>query len=702
MKKVGLIWLCLIWLLAGCSTSSKTPLLDEFHKPTSADELDLDANELDFDLLPVDDTKDNKVNFDGGIFRGSGVFVNKNLATRKPVRTETGEVTLNFDNADIREVIKAILGDILGENYTIDPGVKGTVSVQTQQKITKQAVLPMLETLLRMNGVVLLRDGQYYKAMPVSMAARGAMSPRLSSARETGYGSRIFPLKYIAAAEMMKIVAPLLPDDGSVKIIEGQNLLLINGTGPELNHVAETIAIFDVDWLAGMSIALFPVENTDPKSLATELEQLVSNDKSPISGMVRMVPIERLNSLLVMSPQADYLVQVGAWVKRLDQAQNEAGQRMYVYYVQNAKASELADLLNDIVSGSGKTKKSSKVKLSPKTKSVDIKSKKRKTAKKSQHDGIAYGDMESVRVIADDVNNALLIMADPQGYRLIMSALKKLDITPLQVLVEVTIAEVVLNDGLRYGVQWYFKDTAGNGRRRAGMLNFGSAADKIANVVPSFTYLLTKAGNDSVLTTRGILDLLANESDVKVISSPSILVLNNKDAEMNVGQEVPVLTQQKTDTSTDGEKPFVVNSIQYKETGVLLTVTPRVNKGGLVTMDVTQEVSNAVSTTVSGIDSPTIQKRTVKTIVSVQSGQSVLLGGMIQEQKQWTESGFPILHTIPVIGALFGKKESKDSRTELLVIITPKVIDTHRKAQSITEEYKRRMRRVTQAQREFM
>ncbi|MBT4839067.1 MAG: type II secretion system secretin GspD [Methylococcales bacterium] len=698
MNKLNPLAILLASLLAGCSTQSiqqsSSPIGSVLEEKTVTTEKLASQSEN----IPQENTQQvMSKTFTGGIYQGTGNFINKRAASSNKKRSTKGDVVLNFEDSDIRAVIKAILGDILNENYTIDANVKGTVTVKTQSEIPKSSVLPMLETVLRINGVVLVRDGGYFKAIPAKLASRSTLVPRLANKRQSssGFGSRVFPLRYIAASEMSKIIAPLLPDEQSLKAIEGQNLLIASGTGPELNRISETVEIFDVDWLAGMSVAMFPVETTDAKTVAKELEELIIGDKSPISGMIRLIPVERLNSILVMSPQAAYLKQIQKWVKRLDQAQNDAGQRLYVYYVQNGKAATLAELLNGFLGGN-KSNRETKARIAPGKKTVEINSSKKSVSVRSnQGEGIAYGSTDSIKVIADEVNNALLIMADPKGYRLVTDALSKLDITPLQVLVEVTIAEVVLNDALKYGLEMSFKNVHG----RFNDLVKGSYL--ATNNGIGFTYTLEKSGS-----ARGLIEALATKTNVKVLSSPSIMVLNNQSAKIEVGDEVPVLTQQQqstTGSTTDSStSPAIVNSIQYKKAGVILSVTPRVNSGGLVTMEVSQEVSDVVANNTSGIDSPKITQRKVETNVAVQSGQTVVLGGMIKDKTSKDNTGVPFLKDIPWLGHLFKSVDNGDERTELLVMIKPIVIDSTQKANDVTNEYKSRMKKVSRVQENRM
>ena len=682
-----LIWIT-VAMLSGCANfpGGKADKEEVFWSgETTAKSLAIIDEKVSNPVVPTDVASIKR--FKGGLYQGTGSFVNDAAATPKSRKKTKGDVVLNFEDADIRVVIKTILSDVLGENYTIDPAVKGTITVQTQKALTKNSVLPTLETILRLNNVVLVREGGYYKALPAKVALKSAITPKLATAKMKGFGTRVFPLQYVATTEMKKILGPLLPDENAVKAIDGQNLLIATGTGPELTRIAETIDIFDVDWLAGMSVGLFPIETTDAKAIAKELEQIIIGDNSPIKGMVKLIPVERLNSIMVMSPQADYLKQIEKWIKRLDQAQGEAGQKLYVYYVQNGKAADLATILNGII-GSNKSSSDVKLKLSPREKAVTLKSSSstKPSKKLSRTDsGIEFGSTDKIKIIADEVNNALLIMADPHGYKMIANALGKLDITPLQVLIEFSLVNVTLNDSLEHGVEWFLRGQHG---RLGDEVRFTST-NSLTN---GFSYKLFN-GTDP----RAFLKALESVTDTKVLSNPSLLVLNNYTAEMNVGQEVPVLTQQQQSTNTTSTTTAsapIVNSIQYKDIGILLTVTPRVNTGGLVIMEISQEDSSISSTKIQGLDTPVFEKRKIKSNIAVQSGQTIILGGLIKKEKSATESGIPILRNIPILGHLFKDNKNSDVRNELLVMITPIVINNVNKANQVTDEYKSRMKKV--------
>ena len=626
---------------------------------------------------------------------GSGVTVK--APVQLPMSKEVaGNITLNFEGADLREVVRTILGDILKENYIVDPRVGGSITLRTTKPIPKSAAMHTLEEVLRMNGAVMIREADgVFRIVPTAAAGKGNTTPQLANTSKPlpgGYSIQIVPLKYIGVVDMAKILEPLAGEPSSVRMDPLRNLLTLSGTQLQLKHMLETIDMFDVDWISGMSVGLFTLQSVDAKTVYGELEKLFGDKNlGPLAGAVRVVPIERLNALLVVTPQAKYLEQARTWVERLDRpGAGGGGQRLYVYPVQNGKAENLATLLNDAFSKkSTQGKTTASASLAPGAKPAEIKSAEQpatpgKEAQPIASAKIEYGSDDSVglpqdvRVIADMDNNALLILANPSDYASIESAIRKLDVVVRQVLVEVTIAEVALKDELKYGLEWYFK----NGPRINGQLDLGATG--IAPLVPAFSYSWVSAAGDIF----AVLNALATDSKLKIVSSPHVTVADNQTAKIQVGDQIPTISQSQ---SVPGTTLGVINTVQYTETGVLLEVTPRVNAGGQVTMEISQEVSNAVPTESSGIDSPTIQKRSAKSTITVKSEETIILAGLIREEKTNANQGLPFLAKIPLVGGLFGSQNWIDNRTELIILITPRVLTNAPDAAAITEEYRKRI-----------
>jgi len=637
------------------------------------------------------------------LYPGTGVTVK--APVQQPMSKEVaGNITLNFEGADLREVVRTILGDILGENYIVDPRVGGSITLRTTRPIPKAAAMHTLEEVLRMNGAVMIREADgVFRIVPSAVAGKGNATPQLADINKPlpgGYSIQVVPLKHIGVGDMAKILEPLAGEPSSVRIDPLRNLLILSGTQLQLKHMLETIDMFDVDWISGMSVGLFTLQSVDVKTVSSELEKLFGDKNlGPLAGAIRVVPIERLNALLVVTPQAKYLEQARTWIERLDRpGAGGGGQRLYVYPVQNGKAENLAALLNDAFSKKGaQTKTIAAASLAPGATPAEVKSAEPARAPGEARpvasattvtagSGEGVGLPQDVRVIADKDNNALLILASPADYESIESAIRKLDVAVRQVLVEVTIAEITLKDELEYGLEWYFS----NGPRIKGKLdNGGGIATNLADITTAFTGFafswVSKAGD-----IGAVLHALATDSKLKVISSPHITVADNQTAKIQVGDRVPILSQTQTVASTT-TATGIISSVQYTETGVLLSVTPRVNAGGQVTMEISQEVSNATKNLISGIDSPIISKRTAESTVTVRSGETVILAGLISDQKDNSNEGLPLLAQIPLIGGLFGTQIWKDNRTELIILITPRVLTDTPDAAAITQEYRKRL-----------
>ncbi|MGA7713061.1 MAG: type II secretion system secretin GspD [Rhizomicrobium sp.] len=623
------------------------------------------------------------------IFPGTGTFVG-GAPPRAHAETAVdgqGGITLNFVAADIKDVAKAVLGDYLSLNYEIATNVQGTITIQTSRPLPKSQVLPVLEQALQLNGMVLVHSNGIYKVMPLA-DAKGTSGPLTTrDYRKAGYGVEIAPVRYIGAEEMQKLLVPLAPTQAVIHVDAARNILIIEGTEQDRQVLLDDIALFDADWLAGMSYGLFTPNYIDAQELTRELNQILGGLNSPIGGVVKLIPIERLNTVLVISPQEKYLEQLKGWVKRLDRPGEGSDKRVFVYQVQNGRAADLAGTLTKLMHGDHGTAPSSNG-FGGQSDSSASGSNNGMTANlppsSSQNDradisALSLGSNGSVSVTADETNNAIVVLASPQEYSAIEAALRKLDAPPLQVYIQAAIAEVTLTNDLQFGVQYFYQH---NTQSQFTLSDTKSAT--IAQSFPGFSYMFTPRANIQV-----ILNALASITHIEVTSSPEIMVLNNQTASLQVGDRVPIATQQAVGVVTSTSA--IVNSIQYQDTGVVLKVTPRVNHGGLVMMDISQEVSQVTNTTSSNIDSPTIQERKINTSVAIQDGQTIALGGLITDNRTKGKSGIPFAQQIPVIGYLFGDNTDNRTRTELMVLLTPHVVENTDQARAVTDELRKRL-----------
>jgi general secretion pathway protein D len=642
--------------------------------------------------------------------RGTGSFVAPpSPAVRASLITDAaGEITLNVVDAELREVVRLVLQDALGVNYVIDPAVGGRITVQTMRPLPADDLVAVLDAVLRMNGAALVRAGDLYQVVPIDQAITSGPVPDVGpvpDAGNPGFGVRVVPLRFVSATELAPVLAPFAPPGGAIQVDPVRNLLLLAGLPDQLSTLSNLVSMFDVDWLQGMSFGLFPLDHAPAAELVEELQEIFSNlEGGPLAGLVRFVPIERLNAVLVVSSQPGYLTEAETWIDRLDRIGDGEEPRVFVYSVQNARATNLAEVLSEMFGARSTTVLGSGL-LAPGQEAVELSSTGgfelgvaetgeegaadlplRATPEPGQllaAEPLGPEDAE-IRIIADDTTNALVVRATPREYEKIREALDELDVLPLQVLIEATIAEVTLTDELRYGVEWFF---------RSGDFEF--------SFTPSATALLPVGGFQGIFDSgndvRVLLQALDAITDVNVVSSPQLMVLDNQTARIQVGDQVPISVQSSTSV-IDPDAP-VVNSIEYRDTGVILLVTPRVNASGLVIMEIQQEISNVVdapTTTISEASSPTINQRQINSTVAILSGETVALGGLIQDQRERAQSGIPFLSRLPIVGALFRSRSNAVTRTELLVLITPSVVENPVRARAVTDELRRRLRSLEQ------
>lgn len=660
---------------------------------------------------------------------GTGRFIDEELASR-PRQKEAvdGDVSFNFENTPVPAVVQTILGELLQENYVIAPGVGGTVTFSTAKPVKADQAFSILEMLLAWNNAaVTYQDGRYLVA-PVANAVQGNLAPRMGPGRQAiGFEVRAVPLKYISATEMEKLLQPFARQGAILRADNARQLIIVAGNARELENYLQTIETFDVDFLSGMSFGLFPMERVEVKDVVTDLEAVFGDPQnSPLAGMLRLVPIERLNALLVVTPQQRYLDEAERWIRKFDRAGGDGGAQLYVYAVRNVGALDLSDRLNEIFTGQSapRRERTDRGRVAPGLTGTQLTS--TGTSQTQQPtpaptpapatpqggttgDGKGMFDGQDVRITAVEDTNSLLIQATPASYDIIKRAIGRLDVQPKQVLIEAKVIEVTLTNNLRFGVEWYLENgiaqapglsrptdtTTGTGTGTT--TTTGTARDVNRSIWGSIGGIVTQAGSIYQFDgpdVRAFVNLLQTESDVNVLSSPSVLVLNNKQANINVGQQIPIEVGGIGSIGGNinpGSGLINQQFTQYRDTGVTLSVTPRVNVGGLVYMEIEQEQSTPGNTPAGG-GNPPINRKLISTEVAIQSGQTVMLGGLIQQVEDNSNAGVPGLKNIPVLGRLFGSSGKRTDRTETIVLITPTVIEGgSTEAVGLTEEYKRRL-----------
>src|SRR5712691_1760600 len=648
-------------------------------------------------------------------FEAHGATVEPALASQPGGSAiQGGDIALNFVDTDIREIARVILGETLKLNYTIDPGVQGTATLDIGKPVPRATLLSMFETLLNQNGATLVERGGIYRVMP---AGGGAALANAAAPGAVGSATQIVSLRFASAQDLAKLIEPYVGEGGKITADPGRNALLVSGPEVIRRTLIDMVRAFDVNTLSGQSYALFPVRDGTPDKLAGELEKAFRAEaEGPLAGVVRVLPMARINAVLVVSSQPRYIDEARRLVKLARRAEDTTARTWHVYYVQNGQSADLENLLQraftpghvtaqtaqpgatapgaeqlklgDGISSTGRTSASSSS-LSTQSRLGTAAAAAMQAAPSSDAATAAGAEAAKsgeetenrVRIIANRRNNALLVYATPSEYAVIEGMLRKIDIIPLQVLIEATIAEVTLSDKLSYGTQFFF----GHKHDLTATLSAASTAPSAAAAAKGAAVGFAQDFPGFVLAAgvREAINALAAVTQVKVLSAPQITVMDNEPARLQVGALVPVLTQ--TSQSTIANAP-VINSVEYRDTGVIMLVTPRVNSGGLVTLDISQEVSDVANTTSSTIDSPTFNQRLIRTRVAVQDGQTVGMAGLIRDSDLQGNTGIPLLKDIPLLGSLVSGQQNDRERTELLVLITPHVVHDQRDALALTED----------------
>ena len=652
-----------------------------------------------------------------------------------------------FEEAPLSEVVGLILREIAKVDYIIHPPVTGAITMATQTDVSADQAVFLLEAALQANGLQMVRDarGTYHIGRPdaikgivpgIRQTGGGGLPP--------GSGAIVVPLKFIGAPEMAAILRPMAPPDAILRVDSVRNLLVLAGSRTQAEGWLDVVATFDVDLLKGMSVGVFPLKYVTAGEVEAAMRLISSGAAAPppapagggaaaaavaaraveasatafpLFGALRILPMDRINSVIVVTPRAAYLDEARRWIDKLDKPGGSTAEaQLFVYPVQNGNSKHLASVLNGLFGDTAPPSQQSttsgvapglqqSIGTSSGYSASGVGATFNNTAAAGRNPLSPTNNQQAsspttltlksgLRVMADEINNAVLVYGTRAEYEKIETTLKRLDVPPVQVLIEASIIEVTLNDDLKYGLQWMFEDPARNGAAGTGVLSraggslFGAggalntAASVFGATPAGFSYTLRNTLGD----VRAVLNALAEKSLVKVISSPSLMVLDNHTANIAVGNQQPIRVGE---TVTSGGN--ITTNIQYKDTGVTLSVTPSVNSGNMVTMQLNQGVTD-----VGLVDEATGQRsflqRQFGSKVAVRSGETLVLGGLIRDNTASGKSGLPGLQDIPLFGALFGANTKSVNRTELLVVITPRVVRTEQDVRQLGQELKDRMK----------
>jgi general secretion pathway protein D len=609
----------------------------------------------------------------------------------------------NFDNADLYEVIR-VMAEIMKMNYLIDPKVKGAVNIHTSGQISAEDVFPIFQSILKLNGATAVKKDNLYQIVPFSDAKKLPTLP--ATAGDQGklppsekYTIEIISLKYIPVTEVSKLIKPFLSDGADIVEYPPSNILIIGDLASNVRKSLDVIGLFDIDIFTDLRVRIYPILNADVTEVAKEMERIFSSfEVSTKSGRgvgITFTPIARINSLVVVSSIPNVFEKVEGWVKELDKIPTEGSKfSVFVYYVQNAKAKDLAEVLKEVFVTAKKAESKEKAATLQPARGVrptPIPTAPTPPAAPTEEGGAV--PLGEVNIVVDETNNALVIRAFARDYRSILETIKKLDIYPRQVLIEVLLAEVTLDDANKFGIEWARFTTSNPPIAQEITLSAAPPANPFGQAIAAgaMRYSIVELGGKIVAA----INAAASEDRLRVVSSPHIMASNNKEAKIQIGSSQPILTNTYTTGVTAGTTTGVVEgTIEYKDIGIILTVTPRISDGGLVTLEISIEASTVNTSAIplgNLTNIPVFGKKTAKTILSVLEGQTIVIGGLIEETREVTKSGVPLLSKIPLLGAAFGFQSYTKKKTELLVLMTPHVITDLHQSNAITQEFKEKV-----------
>src|SRR5262245_7617795 len=737
----------------------------------------------------------------------------------RPLGTEEAMV-LNFERADIREVIHS-LATALGISYTLDPRIEGQVTIRTTGKISRSELFPLFNQILRQNGIAAVRSGDVWQILPVAEAKTRAIIPRTAEQQATARAEdnfviEIFQVRHVLAEEMANILQPFVTPGGDVFSYPRANTVVVTDLDSNVQRLRQLAATFDVDGFKNLHARVFKMREGDPEELANELLTLLTPYGVSATGQgeggVFMVPLQRLNAIVVFAVDEAAFGEIDRWLAMLDIPPDKgAGRQTFVYNVENAKAADLAAVLNELFGG-GQGGGAGGLGRGPGqpggtglfgaggtaggpqrpggggfggaggaggfggvgrggfggglggttsqfqggggglgggggtlggggggfgTTGTGTGTAGRAGAGGRQGVGGAAGRpgqpgqagaaagvslpggpgappgpagtfqgplpvfRQEVRIVADDVTNSLVVLATKRDYQLVLDVVRKIDVVPRQVVLEGMIAEVGLTKDLRFGIAYAFsegplKGALPGGDQNASIFNNkqGATGSQFLTGLVGTATRVPSQGAFAVISNRENFNIFINAlnavTHVKMLSAPHIIAADNREAHILVGESVPILTSTSTAVLT-GTAGTVANSIQYRDTGKILTVLPQVNSKGLVNMQVRQEISNVLQQSFGSTNSPSFTTREAETTMVVQDGATVLIGGIIDDSIEGIRTGVPYLMDVPVMGRFFRQDSDTSIRTELLITITPYVVHNREEARDVTDDFSSRI-----------
>jgi len=628
---------------------------------------------------------------------------------------------LTLEDAPIEEVLEMFM-KIMPErgtiNYIVDPSVKSKkITTRFWRPVRPENLWFILQSILTMNGLAMIDTGRdFYKIVPLPSARQLPVDTFVGKSGdhlqlEDRLVTQIIPTQHIAPSALLKLIKPFLSSVSYEIASDDTGLLIVTDLAANIKRVMTFVKLLDVP-TATEELKVFPIRYADAAEVASVLDKLftararkmgggvisggrrrtkrgsraAARTSSTIGGVAEkpvIITDKRSNSLIILGRKAA-LHAAKTIIDMLD-VDVYATQKTYVYYLENAEAKSMASLLNTLYSKSRTTRpggsRSTKRGATPFSRGV------RSGSKRSAPTGTITGD---VSIVADENTNSLIIVTDPANYPEIESTIKALDIPPKQVLIEVLIAELTLDKTTQFGLEWALK---GQGSAKVLGEDFNVMSD-IAQAlqIPSAGGFVLSVVDARRL--RALLNAYANQSKLNVLSTPRIIASNNQEAKIYVGKDVPIVTSEVSSTATAGGVFDTRRTIQYKDTGIILTVTPHVNEKRKIKLEISQTVSEAQTNKIGGSDSPIVNRREVKTTVMVDDKKTLLIGGLIKKNLNTAREGIPVLMDIPYLGRLFSSTSVIQTSTELLILLTPRVIDTTEEGSAALRDYEDEMRQL--------
>ncbi|MBI5557264.1 MAG: type II secretion system secretin GspD [Deltaproteobacteria bacterium] len=618
-------------------------------------------------------------------------------AAPKGIQQNDGGLVLNFEHAELSEVIMAFAG-LLNLNYMVVADLKGHVTIQTSGALNKADLFPLFYQILEANGLTAVQEGNLYKIVALKDAPRALSNIRKDSIQsipvaERGVQIQIVPLKYISTTEMIKLITPFISAEGSIISHDASRTLLIVDQRANLQKALRLIETFDVDLFANIKHHFFQLQYMESKDIIGPLSKLIELYNKNALEEFQVFSLDKINSLLVITPSERLFAKTEEVIADLDKPSQEAEPHIYIYFLKNSQAKDMYGLLTSIFTtakqeelstlneqreGGGKDKDST-VKAGPNPFAQKTEPPAPVAATKIVTPDFGTGTLRGeIKINQDEIRNALIIEATPSDYRIIEKVLERLDILPRQVLISLSIVEVQLGDDLDLGVEWEWQKV--NNAQEDNPSSWEAATGSTG-----LSYIIGQADK-----WKATLNALASKKKINILSSPSVLASDNKKAQIAIATEIPVASSQIQYDNTVSDK--TQTDIQYRNTGVLLGVTPHINEYGLVSMDINQEVSEvADAVDVGGKKFPSFFKRSVNTSLTVDDGQTIVIGGLIRENISNTSSGVPFLSDIPGLGWLFSNKGDHDTKSELIILITPRVVASLEDVDAVTSEFSKKV-----------